>query len=47
VKKNLMIKDVILKMIIYFGNDIKRINHALKVYGFVTFDNRLSDLFTS
>ncbi|AZV55193.1 HD domain-containing protein [Clostridium sp. AWRP] len=22
------------KMILYFGNDIKRINHALKVYGF-------------
>ena len=34
-KKSLMIKDIVLKMIIYFGNDIKRINHALKVYGFV------------
>ena len=34
-KKSHMINDVILKMIIYFGNDIKRINHALKVYGFV------------
>ncbi|MBA5852031.1 HD domain-containing protein [Clostridium sp. cel8] len=25
---------VIEKMILYFGNDIKRVNHALKVYGF-------------
>ncbi|MBP2034177.1 HD superfamily phosphodiesterase [Clostridium algifaecis] len=25
---------IIKKMILYFGNDIKRINHALKVYGF-------------
>ena len=34
-KKSLMIKDIIIKMITYFGNNIKRINHALKVYGFV------------
>lgn len=25
---------ILMKMIEYFGNDIKRINHALKVYGF-------------
>lgn len=29
-----MIKDVIDKMIKYFGNDVRRINHALKVYTF-------------
>lgn len=34
-KRSFMIKDVVLKMINYFGDDIKRINHALKVYGFV------------
>lgn len=32
--KSNIIKDVITKMIIYFGNDVVRINHALKVYGF-------------
>lgn len=29
-----MIQDITLKMISYFGNDVKRINHALKVYSF-------------
>lgn len=29
-----MISDVMEKMIIYFEGDAKRINHALKVYGF-------------
>ncbi len=29
-----MIKKVLSEMILYFGNDIKRINHALKVYGY-------------
>ncbi|MDX9802204.1 MAG: HD domain-containing protein [Spirochaetia bacterium] len=29
-----MSKNVIADMILYFGNDVKRINHALKVYGF-------------
>ncbi len=29
-----MIKDVSVKMIEYYGNDIKRINHFLKVYSF-------------
>lgn len=27
-------KGIITKMITYFGSDVKRINHALKVYGF-------------
>jgi hypothetical protein len=29
-----MINRVILEMVRYFGNDVRRINHALKVYGF-------------
>ncbi len=29
-----MINDVILKMILYFGKDARRVNHALKVFGF-------------
>jgi hypothetical protein len=29
-----MVQSVLLKMVRYFGNDAKRINHALKVYGF-------------
>lgn len=31
---NTLVKDVIFKMINYFGNDARRINHAMKVYGF-------------
>ncbi len=33
------------KMIEYFGNDVKRINHALKVYSFATLiaENELTD----
>ena len=31
-----MIQDVLKSMIAYFGNDILRINHALKVYGFAS-----------
>ena len=31
-----MIQDVLKTMIEYFGNDILRINHALKVYGFAS-----------
>lgn len=31
-----MVADVIEKMILYFDGDGKRINHALKVYGFAT-----------
>lgn len=27
-------KEIIMSMIKYFGNDVKRINHALKVYSF-------------
>ena len=33
--RSFRINDVVLKMIYYFGNDIKRINHALKVHGLV------------
>ncbi|HOJ79087.1 MAG TPA: HD domain-containing protein [Bacillota bacterium] len=29
-----IIENIIKKMIIYFGNDVRRINHALKVFGF-------------
>ncbi|HPR31839.1 MAG TPA: HD domain-containing protein [Prolixibacteraceae bacterium] len=29
-----MVPEVMQKMIFYFGDDIRRINHALKVYGF-------------
>jgi hypothetical protein len=29
-----MVSTVLEKMILYFNNDIRRINHALKVYGF-------------
>ena len=29
-----MVRSVLLKMAHYFGNDVKRITHALKVYGF-------------
>lgn len=29
-----MISKVLNKMILYFGQDVKRINHALKVYGY-------------
>ncbi len=29
-----MISEIILKMIKYFDNDVKRISHALKVYGY-------------
>lgn len=29
-----LVGDVIRKMIIYFDGDVKRINHAMKVYGF-------------
>jgi hypothetical protein len=29
----MMARSVLLKMVYYFGNDVKRINHALKVYG--------------
>lgn len=29
-----MIEEIIKSMINYFGNDVPRINHALKVYGF-------------
>ncbi|ADK13202.1 MULTISPECIES: HD domain-containing protein [Clostridium] len=32
------------KMILYFGNDIKRINHALKVHGFSKTIGRLEGL---
>lgn len=32
--RSVMAKDVMRKMIAYFGSDVKRINHALKVYGF-------------
>lgn len=31
---NTLVKDVIFKMIKYFGNDVRRTNHALKVYSF-------------
>lgn len=31
-----MIQDVILTMIQYFKTDVRRINHALKVYGFAS-----------
>jgi len=31
-----MVESVIYKMIDYFGDDAKRINHALKVYGFAS-----------
>jgi len=31
-----MVNNVFLSMIQYFGSDAKRINHALKVYGFAT-----------
>ena len=31
-----MIQDVLKTMIEYCGNDILRINHALKVYGFAS-----------
>jgi len=34
VNTNTLVKDVIFKMIKYFGNDVRRINHAMKVYGF-------------
>lgn len=30
-----MVNEVVKEMILYFCNDVKRINHALKVYGFV------------
>jgi uncharacterized protein len=31
-----MIHEVLLNMIEYFGKDVRRINHALKVYGFAS-----------
>ena len=31
---DILVQTVMSKMILYFGNDTKRINHALKVYGF-------------
>lgn len=31
-----MVHEVLLRMVEYFGNDIRRINHALKVYGFAS-----------
>lgn len=31
-----LISDIIKSMIEYFGNDVKRINHAMKVHGFAT-----------
>ena len=31
-----MIHNVLSSMIDYFGNDVRRINHALKVYGFAS-----------
>jgi len=33
-RETMLITDVIGKMIDYFQNDVRRINHALKVYGF-------------
>lgn len=41
-----MVPEVLLKMITYFGNDIRRINHALKVYGFaktISKNEKISD----
>jgi CRISPR/Cas system-associated endonuclease Cas3-HD len=41
-----MVLEVLLKMITYFGNDIRRINHALKVYGFaktISENEKISD----
>ncbi|KLU64891.1 HD domain-containing protein [Desulfosporosinus sp. FKA] len=31
---NALVKDTLFKMIRYFGNDVKRINHAMKVHTF-------------
>ncbi|MBN1924958.1 MAG: HD domain-containing protein [Prolixibacteraceae bacterium] len=31
-----MVSTVLKKMIVYYGDDVKRINHALKVYGFAS-----------
>lgn len=39
-----MIQDVIKSMIDYFGNDVRRINHALKVYGFASTISRSEKL---
>lgn len=39
-----MIEQIIKEMIIYFDKDIKRINHALKVYSFCSTIGRLEQL---
>ncbi len=39
-----MIEDVANKMIEYYGNDIKRINHFLKVYSFASLIGKMEKL---
>lgn len=31
-----VVQSILSEMVTYFGNDVRRINHALKVYGFAT-----------
>lgn len=39
-----MVHDVLEKMIEYFGKDVRRINHALKVYAFASTIGRIDKL---
>jgi HD superfamily phosphodiesterase len=39
-----MVEKVLHRMIDYFGDDVRRINHALKVYGFACTISRLEKL---
>lgn len=39
-----MVEQVVKKMIEYFGKDVKRINHAIKVYTFASNIGRLENL---
>ncbi len=39
-----MIQQVLNEMIAYFGNDVRRINHAIKVYGFATAIGRTENI---
>jgi HD superfamily phosphodiesterase len=40
----MLVTETLNRMVEYFGNDVQRINHALKVYGFASLIARKEDL---
>jgi HD superfamily phosphodiesterase len=40
----MLVSETLIRMIDYFGTDVRRINHALKVYGFASLIGRKEEL---